>query len=324
MPPQKILIVQLNRLGDFILATPMLRALKEDHPQHQIHVLASRHNQGLARTHPLIDQVLVHSKKPAGVFKLLLNLRREAYDYWIDPKDHFSREGYWFARWAKARHKVGFNSQARKALFDVPIPAASENYHEQVAVRNLRALQIFGLQNADPRPLLCADPRFEEKLSAFLGEQEMQKYFCVHLSASKDIRYWPQANWIAFLREMADDRRHFVITCDPADAARAQEIVAAVSQARYYRAESFIDLFSAVKHAELVISPDTSLVHVAAAFDRPLLGLYANEEWNFKKFRPLSTHHRVVIDSKPGALVRDIPLDLMLVRYRELIQEISL
>ncbi len=321
MPPQKILIVQLNRLGDFILATPMLRALKEDNPQHQIHILASRHNSALAHAHPLVDKVLIHSKKIIPTLELLVQLKSEQYDYWIDPKDHFSREGYFFARWAKAKFKIGFNGKGRDAVFNVALPATEENYHDQVAVRNLRALQVFGLQHADPRPRLFVEARCERKLQKFLEAQQIKKYFCVHLSASKEIRYWPQPNWIAFLREIGNDKRHFIITGDLRDAARAQEIVSHVPQARHYPAASVIDLFSVVQHADLVISPDTSVVHIAAAFDRPLLGLYSNEEWNLKKFYPLSTQHRIVMGVAPGTLVRDIPLDLMRAKYWEFVRE---
>jgi ADP-heptose:LPS heptosyltransferase len=322
MPPQKILIVQLGRLGDFILATPMLRALKEDNSGHQIHILASRYNQALARAHPLVDRVWVHSKKISSTIQWLFSLKRSRFDYWIDPKDHFSRESYLFARWANAACKIGFNRAEGKAVFDVTVPSAEGNYNDQVAIRNLRALQTFGLQDADPRPLLFADSHSEEKLHEFLSRNHIRQFCCVHLSASKGIRYWPQANWISFLKQVGETARHFLLTCDPRDAALALEIEASVPAARYYSAESILELFSPIKHADLVISPDTSVVHIAAAFDRPLLGLYANEEWNLKKFYPLSTHHRVVAGAKPGTLVCDIPLELMLAKYRELSLEI--
>ncbi|MGH7496376.1 MAG: glycosyltransferase family 9 protein [bacterium] len=322
MPPQKVLIVQLGRLGDFILATPMLRALKADNPGHQIYILASRHNQALARAHPLVDQVWVHSKKVGPIVELLFSLKQKRFDYWIDPKDHFSRESSFLARWAIADCKIGFNRAGEKAVFDVSVPPAKENYHDQVAIRNLRALQAFGVNDSDPRPCLFTESQFEKKLQEFLLRHQIRQYCCVHLSASKDIRYWPQANWISFLNQIGETARHYLITCDPRDSALALEIAANVSPAHYYPAGSIIELFSAIKHAELVISPDTSVVHIAAAFDRPLLGLYSNEEWNLKKFYPLSTHCRVVMGSQPGTLVCDIPLDLMLMKYRELSFEI--
>lgn len=323
MPPQKILIVQLGRLGDFILATPMLRALKEDNPRRQIHVLASRHNHALARAHPFVDKALLHSKRIVQTLGLLARLKMEQYDYWIDPKDHFSRASRFFAGWARAKCKVGFNEKGKKAVFDIAVPSADENYNQQAAARNLCALRVLGLQHADPRPLLFVEPRSEIKLREFLQAQQIERYCCVHLSASREIRYWPQSNWIAFLRQIANEGKHFLLTCAPQDAALAREIAAHVMRARYYPAGSLFDLFSVVKHGDLVISPDTSVVHIAAAFDRPLLALYSNEEWNLKKFYPLSTRHRVVMGAAPGTLVRDIPLELMLKGYRDLWHEIS-
>ena len=233
-PPQKILIVQLGRLGDFILATPMLRALKQDDPRHQIHVLASRHNAALARAHPLVDHVLTHSKKIMTTLALLAQLKRERYDYWIDPKDHFSRESHLLARWGRAKCKIGFNAKDKHAVFDVTLPSAEENFHEQVAVRNLRALQTLGVSNSGPRPVLFTLPSAEKELNDFLQQHQIERYDVVHLSASREIRYWPQKNWIAFLREIAGGNRHFLLTCAPQDAALAQEIAAQIATARYF------------------------------------------------------------------------------------------
>ena len=50
------MVVQLNRIGDFILLTPMLIVLKEKYPEADIHFLAGRKNFDVAYNHPLVDK----------------------------------------------------------------------------------------------------------------------------------------------------------------------------------------------------------------------------------------------------------------------------
>ena len=63
---------------------------------------------------------------------------------------------------------------------------------------------------------------------------------------------------------------------------------------------------AALAGAAIVVTPDTSVVHIAAAFDTPIVALYPNVEWNLKKFRPLSTRAEVVQPDDAQAFA-DIP-----------------
>ncbi len=322
MTSPRILIVQLGRLGDFILATAMLRALKTAYPHCQIHVLASRHNAALAGAHPLVDRVYLYSKKIFPTLRLVAALKRERYDYWIDPKDHYSREGSFFARRANAKCKIGFNRAGHAQVFDVGLPS-HEAQHTHVALRNMHALRSLGLEHSDPRPCLFVAPEAENRLAQFLQTHHIRNYLCVNLSAGNAIRYWPQTQWLAFLQTLARADRQFLLTTDAKDAGLAEAIRAQVATAHYFPTPTFMELLALVQHADLVISPDTSVVHAAAAFDRPLLGLYSNHEWNYKKFYPLSAHCRVVMPPEPGATIKDIELQAMLSSFEELTQEVE-
>ncbi len=320
MTSPKILIVQLGRLGDFILATPMFRALRQAYPQCRIHVLASRHNAALARLQPEVEHVHLHSKKVLATLKLLVRLKRAHYDVWIDPKDHFSREGSFFARWAGAERKVGFNQTGGRKFFDVSLPSQAEE-HTHVVWRNLQALSALGVEANDPRPSLHVTSAAQDQLSQFLRAQGCAQYYCVNLSAGNAIRYWPLEQWATFLRTIKTETRAFVLTAAAHDAHLAETLAQQVPHAYYFPTRQLSALLAVVQRAELVVSPDTSIIHMAAAFDRPVLGLYSNHDWNYKKFYPLSTHCRIVLPSAPGGLIRDITCESALEKFQELLTE---
>lgn len=321
-----VLLVQLGRIGDFILATPMLRALAALRPAPKVTVLASPAAARLARGHPLAAEVLRYDKNPARLAALLAALRRRRFDWWLDPKDHFSREGAFLARWGRAGAKVGFLPAGARGPFDHALPSAEENAALHATARNLRALAPLGLDPAglDPRPALFPLEEEERAFAAFLGGSDATGpgYVLAHLSARREIRHWPGTAWEELLRAVAADGHPILITADPLEAAHAAGLAGVTPGARHYPTRSIRALLPAVRRARLVVSPDTSVVHVASAFDRPLLGLYSNIPWNTRKFAPLSTLARVVVPPAEQGLLHEIEPAAAVAAYRELVQEL--
>jgi len=79
---KSILVVQLKRLGDLILTTPALAALREKHPGCQVTVLIDHYSRDLAPALQHIDEVLVYERKHS--FRIWLQLLRREFDLCID------------------------------------------------------------------------------------------------------------------------------------------------------------------------------------------------------------------------------------------------
>jgi ADP-heptose:LPS heptosyltransferase len=79
---KSILIVQLKRLGDLILTTPALAALREKHPGSQVTLLIDQYSRDLAPALQHIDEVLVYERKRS--FPIWFQLLRREFDLCID------------------------------------------------------------------------------------------------------------------------------------------------------------------------------------------------------------------------------------------------
>lgn len=324
MESKKILLVQLGRIGDLILMTPMFKVLKQLNSENELHLLAGQHNYALAIEHPLIDKVHVFNKHPIQTIQLVQQLRKEKFNIWIDVKDHFSTESYWLAKLSNAKIKVGFNRKDA-ALFDHGILPDVEQANRHAIKRNIVALDFLklNLDSEIQKPILYLNNDCEKKLNNFLLQHDIVKYFCINISATSESRYWHTQKWIEFLNYLGERQIRCLVISSPSDTDIANEIVLSAKNCYFYRTNSIIDVFSVVKHSEMTITVDTSVVHIASAFDVPVLALYANIPRNYIKFRPLSTHHRMVFDLKDNATVDDIGVDLMVAKYLELTEEIK-
>src|SRR5437660_10757705 len=85
-PPQKILVVQPSWVGDAVMATPMLRALRELYPQAQISYLLRRYVKDVYTGMPWADRLITYrtgktkAKAGKGLFDLAARLRAAKFD----------------------------------------------------------------------------------------------------------------------------------------------------------------------------------------------------------------------------------------------------
>ena len=314
-------IVQLGRIGDLILTTPVFEAIKKDNPNHRISVLCGRNNFKFAESYPLIDDVYVYWKKPIALFQLLFSLRKQRFDYWIDPKDHSSGESKFFASVCGAKTKIGYNG-SNSTVFNIPVPSAEEQYDVHVIKRYLNPLNQIGISADRFAPKLYLNSLSEHHLNTFLAEHKLTDYVHINISASLDERYWVDEKWIE-LEHQISDTSDTLFSCDPKDTERLDRIVAKCKRAKRYPTKSLEDVYSLAHHARCVISPDTAVVHIASAFNTPVVGLYANRKWNLKKFPPSSAHYKLVINECSDTFIKDISVQDVLKAYNELMERIS-
>ena len=84
-PPRSILVIQLRRLGDVILTTPALAALKKRYPDAKLDFLVELPGAEAVAGHPAIDETLVYDAEgPLGALRWALKLRARRYDWVID------------------------------------------------------------------------------------------------------------------------------------------------------------------------------------------------------------------------------------------------
>ncbi len=318
----KILIAQIGHYGDMVLMTPMLRLLKEAQPQARLHVLASRRNHAIIRSHPLVERVLVYEKRIPALVRLLAHIRRERYDVWIDPKDHFSRESALFATFARfcgVGQTIGFN-RPDKPVFTIGLPEFDEREH--CVTKNCAALTIFAplhieMPPTPPRPELFCKADAERFVADFRAERT-KPCIVANISAGSPTRYWRQEHWKTLLRNLGADRYDIVLSSTPDDKPLLEDIHIAVPHTRIFPSRSIMDVVSLVKASTLVLTPDTAVIHIAAAFNVPCVALYNAPAWNFHKFAPLSSIHAALQPPSGHEYLRDIQPEVVLQAAREL------
>lgn len=302
---EKICIVQLGRIGDLILSTPLFKTIKDAYPLAKLHVLAGRNNFVFLNNYPLIDKVHIHTKHPFKTLSLLRRLRKEKFDLWIDPKDHHSTESRTFVRLARPLESIGFNRKNEK-LFTHSVKSNKEQYNDHAIDRFLNSVACLNLKSAIRQPVLFCSNIAEERIISFLKDRSTAWYCHLNISASKPVRLWEEEKWRLLIKLLEEKGCICLISATKQDIPQAKRLEAAAKKSFHYQTPSLEDLFSLVHHSAIVISPDTAVIHIASAFNRPTVGLYANCGWNLNSFSPRAEHSVMIINKKSETLIKDI------------------
>jgi len=283
-----------------ILLTPVFRAIKEKYPEMGIHVLAGRNNYSVIKDNPRLEKVIVHEKTPVKILRTISTLKKTKYEYMIDPKDHLSSESRIFAKLVKAKTKIGFNKPGSKN-FDLSIPGNKENTKLHYIRRCFNAFEYIGITCPEriPRPELFTNSESDDYVVDFLLALQQKPVIVINISASNPGKMWSNDKWEILIQNIDSAIYNLVLTFAPSEKEVAVDLKSRCPKLNMFRSRSMNDVISLINAGKLLITPDTSLVHVASAFNKPLLGMFSSLEEQFIKFGPLSDT-REIIRSKQG------------------------
>lgn len=313
--PRCIVLIRRDNIGDLVLTTPLIHALRQRFPRARLVVLGTGYNVPVLAGHPDVDAVYAYDKAKhrtdlprlavwAATLRTLLALRRQRPDLVILAGSGAQRQAARLARWIRPGAILGFVENGQPADVDVPVPwSDSANLHAAEDVFRLGA--PLGIHGAPGPCVLRADATqaalFENARQAAGGAR---RAVAVHVSARRARQRWPADRFAALIRALAaggdlllvllwapgpeDDPRH------PGDDGKAAAIRALVGDAPLlaWPTRSLAELSGALAGCALMICADGGAMHVAAGLGVPIVALFGDSPP--ARWRPWGVPHRVL------------------------------
>lgn len=284
----RILVVrQHNQMGDMMLATPALRAIRETYPHARIGVVTSMLNRGVLANSPFVDRVFTYEKRrPHTHAAMWRALRAEKFDLAIVLHTvSFSFTTLMLAVISGARVRIGSTSpRINDALtgsylnITLPLPDASQLAGMNEAEHNLFPLRAVGITTNDLSPLIVpgeASERWADQNASDSWREGTLK-LAVHPGAGKTENIWKPQNF-AMVVDMLGRAREItlVVVQGPADSASVRAFLDACHfTGTVVRGRSITDVAALMKRADLVVCNDTGVMHVACAAGARVLGIF--------------------------------------------------
>lgn len=330
----RVLFLRPDRLGDVIISTPLFRLIKKRYPFLEIVVVASKRNYPIVKRLPYVDKVILYRKNPFLFLASLVRVFLRGYDFACDLMDIPSVTSAVYLIFSRAKFKLGFSQKPGgynvNFAYNVTVPLLIKE-ESHIIERTAQILKPFGIDFS----------QFELRPDFPLNEQELRygKVFIdkikkrygdsifivgVNISAGKETRWWGTENYIELIRNIVSNLYFVVLMCEPKDEGRAQKIRACFGDGVELApvTKDFSAFVSILKHIDLLVTPDTSLVHISSAFGLPVVGLYPSDYQNLVSWRPYLVPHRVV-QAKIKDDLSSIPVDEVLDAFYELVGELK-
>ncbi|MDE3041432.1 MAG: putative lipopolysaccharide heptosyltransferase III [Nitrospirota bacterium] len=284
---RNVLIIKLRYLGDVLLATPTVRAIKVARPDVRVTMMVNRGTEDVLSGNPDLDEIMVLDKGSlAAQWRLIAGLRRHRFDTVIDLTDG-DRSA--FLSWISgAPVRIGFNDEHRwrgRCYTQVvqPVPCVRHRID-----RDLEALKPMGIQAGSTDPQLWLTPEEENsgnQLLDQLGVQRSQSMVILQPGARYWFKAWP-ADRFAELADRLTAEYHcqVLIGGSAQEANLAHQIVhAAKCRPIVLAGQAGIKTFAAIlKRSVLFVGNDSGAMHIATAVGTPVVALFGPsnpQEW---------------------------------------------
>ena len=284
---QNILVIHLMHLGDLMLGTPVLAALRQQYPAARITLLADKKLADVVAANEHLDECLLIDKKGAdggilGILRYAMRLRKNHYDLVINL--HRNERSSALAALSGGRRIVGYAKPGFALAFDHVSPSQNQVMHEVHS--HYAALRAAGVLHADGTAGLemwippAAEEEAERLWQAHFAPTD--KVIAINIGAS-----WATKRWIdAYFAVVADTylRRgyHIAVMGGPMDREMVEECRARMEEREHPHLHIFTGqvslgvLAGLLSRCILFITTDSGPMHVGVAMHVPVICMFGS------------------------------------------------
>lgn len=284
---KKILVVRNDKIGDFMLAWPAFRALKEQLPECEVVALVPGYTEALARLCPWIDRPLLDPGPGAGIRQLASLLRREGFDAVITL---FSTSRIALACWlAGIPYRLAPATKWAQLFYNERLAQRRSRSEKPEWAYNLDLAQHFLRDLGVTTPAITPPPflefapgesaRLRTEFCTRHGLDPANRLVFVHAGSGGSAVNLDLQQYARLIRSLRSAHPlSFVLTAGPGEEARARALASLMQpmpSTLFCSDRGLADFARHIALADLWISGSTGPLHIAGALDRPTAAFYA-------------------------------------------------
>ena len=288
---KKILLIRFSSIGDIVLTTPVVRCLKQQLPDVELHVLTKASYRPIYAANPYIDKVY---ELQGNMKELIAMLRKEHYDFVVDLHKNWRslRIKMALCRPSGSFPKLDFQKFLYTKLKLGTLPKV------HIVDRYFKAVEKLGVHN-DGQGLDFFFNEGDEMHYEDLPEAFREGFVAIVIGGQHDTKILPVEKVVEVCEALDAP---VILVGGPEDAARGERIKEKVGS---YVGNSCGSLTvgqsaSLLKLADAVITNDTGMMHIAAALRKPIVSVWGNTvpEFGMYPYLPQGMKPAAIVENK--------------------------
>lgn len=273
---KKILIIRLSSLGDIVLTTPVIRALKDKFPQAEIYFLTKSKYASLLKSNPHLSGIMeLEGQGLDGFLSTLHRIRDLNFDLVIDL--HANLRSFLLRNCSKAEMKIKYDKRRWQRLLMVhfkKIKVPSQHTVDSY----LGCLKRLDIHTSDRIPELYLDEESREFAKQSLVDVSQNDILIGIVPGAKwESKKWGEENFAKAI-EIINSRTkaRFVLIGSREDEGLMKKLKSLVGHVNFIDAVglSFPKLSAAINGCQVVLTNDSGPMHIAVALKVPVVAIF--------------------------------------------------
>ena len=306
--PVKILLLQLKRIGDLILTTPAIAALRKNYPGAHITLAVSNECAELLPAISNVHHILIARRNLRDV-AMVSSVAGQRFDYCIDFTRN-DRSAFLTllsaARRRVASYRVREQSKTRARLYTDLVGVRVRDMH--TIDYNLALLEPLGVHAASSAPQLDFPQSAREKADRLRRDWKITRpYVVLHPGSARREKLWDAARWAEVIDHFSQNKDFDLILTSGPSVDEQAHITAITNRMRHKITDltgktDLLTLAALIRQAHLLVAVDSAPVHFAAATNTPQVILFGPT--NPFHWRPKDSP-ALILQGKSGAPVTE-------------------
>jgi ADP-heptose:LPS heptosyltransferase len=317
---KKVLFLRYDRIGDMVITTPVFRELKQAYPDINVTVLASKINKDILLNNPYVDKIIINNKRNFfGDLLTLFKLRREKYDACIEFDHSVIPHAIIRLKIINPKKVISVKKDGRYGVdgselsfYDFYTEKPKKNHFRDIWLGTLKPFDIRA--NKNNYDLFIPD-EFEYQAKNFLNQFASKFLIGINLEGAargKKINI-NELYEICKALYKNDKNIQIIILSTPKNYQSTNKKIIKMSLnyvVMGYKTNNILMVGALIKQLDFIITPDTSIVHIASTFNKPIVTIHENNQDSYQLFAPISDLNKTVFSKSIDSL-RGFSLDLL-------------
>ncbi len=303
LDPKKILIIRSGAIGDVVMTTPLIKALRKRYPNAEIDYLVGNWSKKVLEGNPYLNRIItfddkiVYEKNWREVKKLAEEIKKEHFDlaFVSDKSYHWGILAYLMG----IKFRIGFDRFGEGFAYNLSVPYDGSKYEVDY---NLELAELVGADTGDKQMEIPLSEAEEDFATAFFRKNKLKgRTIGIIAGGAKNpgqtmsLKRWPLENYIKLIRQLDNEGYSILLLDGPGDRDVLEKIISEIKSSRVVDTSRYKlkEVIALMKRCDLVITHDTGPLHMAAATGTKVIALFGPTPAH--RFAPKNA---VVLDTK--------------------------
>ena len=298
---KRVLVVRLRSIGDTVLCTPSLIALKRFLPEAQIDILLEDWVAPVVDGFEFVDNVLTVGQRTSSRFAVAKNIRRQKYDVVFNL--HGGTTATFFVATSGSRHRVGYSNYQYSFLYNHLLSSPSDFWKRDAthsAEQQLALLGFLGVPVEDrPKSHLAVTESSTNAVKAKVAFSLDEPFAMIHPLAASKTKEW-QIEKFARTAEFLNDKGLAIVAVGTANDSAVLSELQSLSRVPIALLMNLKlpELTALASKAKLFVGNDSGVAHIAVAVQTPSVVVFGSS--NRDHWRPWTDASNEVVFEKFG------------------------